>query len=179
MADEFEEQIEAAEEAGDTGKLLDIIARCTEHGGDEDWTDVMEGSLDAFYRLIKGGSDAKDDALKNIFASLEAWKEEEAIVEVALGCVVAVSSNATKQAEDGINVSLIVDLMKNFEGESTIQEQACLAIEGLALSLDTLKGKINAIVGIRDELAASKDRITNERNKAYPGRAATALGFEL
>eukprot|EP00977_Amphora_coffeiformis_P014625 scaffold4133_cov146-Amphora_coffeaeformis.AAC.9 len=179
MADEYEEQVEAAEEAGDTDKLLIIIASCAEHGGDEDWTNVAEGSLDAFYRLIKGGSNSKNDALGKIFASLEAWKEEEAIVEVALGCVVAVSSKKTKQVEDGINVSLIVDIMKNFEGESTIQEQACLAIEGLAVCSDAIKEKINAIDGIKDVLTASKDRITNERNKAYPGRAARALGLEL
>ena len=180
MADQLEDQIEAAEEAGDTAKLLSIISNCTEHGGDDDWTEAAEGSLDALYRLLKGGCDAPDNALLQIFASLDAWKEEEAIVEVALGCIVSVSSKSSpKQKEDGIDVALIFNVMKSFEGESTIQEQACLAMEGLAKSSDTLKASLNALEGIKDELAAAKERITNERNKAYPARAATALGFEL
>ena len=180
MTEDIEEQIEAAEEAGDVGKLLAIISTCTQNGGDEEWSEVAESSLDAFYRLAKGGSSVPDDSLKTIFASIEAWKEEEAIVEVGLGCIVSVSSkDSPKQQENGVGVSLIVDVMKNFEGESTIQEQACLAIEGLAKMSGAFKETLAAVDGIKDELAASKSRIENERNKSYPGRAATALGIEL
>ena len=179
MAEEFEEQIETAEEAGDVSKLLEIISSCTEHGGDDDWTDVTESSLDAFYRLVKGGANAPETCLGSIFSSLEAWKGEEAIVEVALGCIVAIASKNPNLKTDGVNVSLLVELMKDFDGEATIQEQACLAIEALAKSSDVLKEKINAVDGIRGELSAAKERITNERNKAYPGRAAAALGIDL
>lgn len=179
MADEIEEQIEAAEESGDTEKLLSVIASCAEHGGDDSWTEVAEGSLDALYRLIKGGSDPKEDTLEKIFTALAAWQDEEAIVEVALGCIVAVSSKKTMQNEDGIDISLILSLMRDFKEESTIQEQACLSIEGLASLSDALKDRLIAIDGIKEELAVCKARITNERNKAYPGRAAAALGIKI
>ena len=179
MAEELQDQIETAEEAGDITKLLDIISSCTAHGGEDDWTDLAESSLDAFFRLVKGGAAATtgDDAWGTLFASLEAWKAEEAIVEVAFGCVVALSSKSS--AIDNVNVSLLVQLMKDFEDEATIQEQACLAIEGLAKSSEELKQKLKAVPGVKDELVASKERITNERNKSYPGRAAAALGIEL
>ena len=69
--------------------------------------------------------------------------------------------------------------MQSYEGESTIQEQACLAIEGLANSSSVLKNNLRDIEVIRDELIAAKGRITNERNKKYPGLAMAALGIEL
>jgi hypothetical protein len=175
--EEIEEQIEHAEEAGDTAKLLELIAHCAKHGGDDDWTEVAESSLDALYRLAKGGTNITS-GLGVVFSSLEAWEAEDAIVEVGLGCVVSLAKTA--QAEEGsLDVGLIMSILQAFPDESTIQEQACLAIEGLALASDKLKGAILAIDGIQDELAAAKTRITNERNKAYPGRAAKALGIEL
>lgn len=181
--DDIDERIEASEEAGDVPALLSVIGTCSKNGGDEDWSEAAESSLDAYYRLVKGGA-AADGAMGAIFASLKAWGEEEAIVEVALGCVVASlsKSKAALAAGDDTNldVSLILAAMRSFEDEATIQEQACLAIEALAASSDALKEKIKALDGIREELVAAKEsRITNERNKAYPGRAAVALGIEL
>ena len=178
--EEMEDQIENAEEAGDTAKLLELITSCAEHGGDEEWTEVAESSLDALYRLAKGGTTITS-ALGVIFSSLKAWKAEDAIVEVGLGCVVSLAKTAAAQEEESslLDVELIMSILQAFPDESTIQEQACLAIEGLALASDKLKGAILAIDSIKDELAAAKERITNERNKAYPGRAAKALGIEL
>ena len=49
MADELEDQIEAAEEAGDIPKLFSIISTCAKHGGDEDYETATEGSLDSLY----------------------------------------------------------------------------------------------------------------------------------
>jgi hypothetical protein len=173
----IEGQLEDAEEAGDSTKLLELITTCAKHGGDDEWTEVAEASLDALYRLAKGGT-IITSGLGVIFSSLKAWKAEDAIVEVGLGCVVSLTKTAQEE-EVNLDMGLIMSILQAFPDESTIQEQACLAIEGLASASDKLKGELLAIDGIKDELAAAKERITNERNKAYPGRAAKALGIEL
>ena len=172
----MEDRIEAAEEAGNITDLLQIIEECT-NASDEDHETDAEASLDSLYRLVKGGTAFPEETLGQIFASLKVWKEEEAIVEVALGCIVAIASKKTElSAEECIvDVSLILDVMQSYEDESTIQEQACLAIEGLAKASIVLKKNLRGIEGINEELIAAKERITNERNKKYPGLAAAAL----
>uniref|UniRef100_A0A7S4EGB1 W2 domain-containing protein n=1 Tax=Pseudo-nitzschia australis TaxID=44445 RepID=A0A7S4EGB1_9STRA len=200
--DEIIEDIEAAEENGDIDQILAYleIGSSKDHrgNGEEDehyaWTEVTEEALDAFYRLVKAGTDPVGAStalayLTKIFASLEAWKEEEAIAEVALGCIVSVASKADKTeagageataTEINLQLQLVLDVMKEFDNEATIQEQACLAIEGLALWNEDWKATFRESEGIGDELkAAREERITNERNKAYPVRAAKALGIEL
>lgn len=194
--DEIVEDIEAAEESKDVGRVVAFVglASSNEHGGEEDWAEVAEAALDALYRLIKGGAVAGSsiDHLKAVFDALNAWEEEEAIVEVGLGCIVAIASKAdnkeyaSKDDDDDnktmaeIPVEFVLDLMKDFGGESTIQEQACLAMEGLALWKDSWKDVLAGAEGVKDELlAAREERITNERNKAYPVRAAKALGIDL
>lgn len=190
--DEIVEDIEAAEEAKDVDRVVAFVglASSNEHGGEEDWAEVAEASLDALYRLVKGGSSKSEESLfylQAVFDALNAWEEEDAIVEVGLGCLVAIASKASKETEGdeeeedvGIPVEFVLDLMKDFGDESTIQEQACLAMEGLALMKPSWKDELASAEGIREELKAAKEeRITNERNKAYPVRAATALGIEL
>lgn len=181
-AEELESQIETAEEAGDVPKLLEVIGACSNHGGDDEWTEVAEASLDALYRLAKGGNNAVSEAagssMSIVFAALAAWQEEEAIVEVALGCIVTLSSKVSS-ADDTLDLSLLMTIFKAFPDESTIQEQACLAVEGLALASETHKTTLKGTDGLARELATSKERITNERNKAYPGRAADAVGLSL
>jgi hypothetical protein len=183
MAEELKGQIEAAEEAGGTAAVLDLVATCTSHGGEEDWAEVAESRLDSFFRLVKGGSAVADasNGFLVIFASLAAWKEHEAIVEVALGCIVSLANTktTTTKAVGDLDLSLLLTMLQSFPDESTIQEQACLAIEGLAMASETYKTALGATDGIQDELVAAKERITNERNKAYPGRAAQALGLAL
>jgi hypothetical protein len=162
--DEIVEDIEAAEEAKDVDRVVAFLglASSNEHSGEEDWAEAAEAALDALYRLVKGGavSGSDDESLlfhlQAVFDALNAWEEVEAIVEVGLGCLVAIASKADTKDEDdvAIPVEFVLDLMKDFSGEQTIQEQSCLAIEGLA-------------------------RITNERNKAYPVRAAKALGIDF
>ncbi len=194
--DEIVEDIEAAEEAKDTEKVLAYLALASsnENAGEEDWAEATEAALDSLYRLVKGG-DAKGDEslfryLSAVFHCLNAWEEEEAIVEVGLGCLVALASKATKKEESSsanddddevaIPVEFVLDLMKDFGDESTIQEQACLAIEGLALWNPTWKKELANAEGIKEELMAAKnERIVNERNKKYPVQAAKALGIEL
>mmetsp|Transcript_25182 Transcript_25182/g.69446 ORF Transcript_25182/g.69446 Transcript_25182/m.69446 type:complete len:230 (+) Transcript_25182:304-993(+) len=208
--DEMIEEIEAAEADGDTDLVLaHLSTACSfrERGGndqeddndeeDEDeiyaWTEVAEEALDAYYRMMKSSKNTLDAStavhhLNRLIAALGAWKEEEAIVEVALGCIVALSSKARSNQEVDSNLDVDVDVdvrvvseaMKAFSNEATIQEQACLAIEGLALWREEWKVVFCNVEGIRDELvAAREERISNERNKAYPVRAASALGIEL
>ena len=204
--DEIIEDIEAAEENGDIDQILAYLefGSSKDHrgNGDEDedyaWTEVTEESLDSFYRLVKAGTDPVGPStalayLTKIFSSLEAWKEEEAIVEVALGCIVSIASKADKTeaaageatatatvAKINLQLQLVLDTMKEFRDEATIQEQACLAIEGLALWNEDWKATFCESQGIGKELkAAREERITNERNKAYPVRAAKALGIEF
>ena len=187
-AEELESQIESAEEAGDVAQLLDIIGNCTSHGGNEDWAEVTEAALDGVFRLSKGGQVDKsltESALSATFSALEAWKEEDAIVEVALGCIVALVKHYENNESDSVvaakdwNVNLLWSLLQDFEDESTIQEQACLAIEGMALASDKWKDLLKASDSCPGELVAAKERINNERNKAYPGRAADALGVSM
>ena len=180
MAEELEQQIEAAEEASDAPKLLELISTCTSHGGDDDWTEVAEGSLDALFRIAKGGSTSvADEAISALFDSLKAWKEEEAIVEVALGCIVALSKFYKAADNDKLDLTLLLSILRDFPDESTIQEQACLAVEGLAWVSDSAKESLKAMDGMQEELVAARGRISNERNKAYPGRAAQALGLTI
>jgi len=49
----------------------------------------------------------------------------------------------------------------------------------LALVSDSCKERFKAMDGMQAELVAAKERIINERNKAYPSRAAEALGLIL
>jgi hypothetical protein len=94
--------------------------------------------------------------------------------------------------EESINTKVnIIDLIvvkimqQLYKDESTIQEQACLAIEGLVLSpyysminVD-LQYHIDENI-IQKELKLARDeRITNERNKKYPDRVAIALQITL
>ena len=48
----------------------------------------------------------------------------------------------------------------------------------MAVSSASLNGKLKCDE-VKEELIAAKDRISNERNKKYPGLAAVALGMEL
>jgi hypothetical protein len=197
--------------------------------GNDDWVEATEASLDAFYRMIKSGitittkttdtdtdtdtdpnTDTADTGavvpsyytlLNPIFAILNGWRKEEAIVEVALGCIVAITTKMIDQQqeteiemEESITTVDIIDLIvvkimqQLYKDESTIQEQACLAIEGLVLSpyysmnvdfKDQLQYHIDENI-IQTELKLARDeRITNERNKSYPGRVAHALKITL
>ena len=114
--------------------------------------------------------------------AMKEWREEEAVVEVALGCVAA--CGAAKEASldetaKHIDVDSIADAMNAYEGEAAIQEQACLAITSLAELSDDLKGRLKSSEGIGAELREAEGRITNERNKKYAGRAMAALGLLL
>ncbi|KAL3907406.1 MAG: hypothetical protein SGILL_008888 [Bacillariaceae sp.] len=176
----LEERIESAEESGDTISLLGIIRISTQHATDEDnddWAVTTEAALDAYYRLTKKAKEQQDGGLTIVFACLEAYHTQEAIVEVALGCIVSLASD--KQDEPpppDLPVHLIVSAMKEFPEEGTIQEQACLAVEGLAANY---KEQFLSL-SVQAELKLALDeRITNERNKSYPKRAAAVLGIRL
>ena len=185
--DEILVAIDAAENAKDVGKIVNYICitSSVETGGDSDWAEAAETSLDALYRLVKAGNSKPNQSLKQlkcVFDALTAWQEEETIVEVGLGCIVAISSNAKKSNDDSdiaVDVEFILELMKDFVDRSAIQEQACLAIEGLAQWRLSWKDALATAEGMKEELQEAHNfRIMNERNKSYPVRAAKTLGIE-
>lgn len=152
----------------------------------------FQGALDALYRLVKGGPSGVDARLQRLLPALvralAAWQQEDAVVEVAMGCIATVTGQAAAGKEAWASdpeqaiayVASVVDAVRALPGEATVQEQACLAIEGLALLHDEFKAALNAVDGMKEELIAMRaDRITNERNKAYPLRAAKALGINI
>ena len=182
-----------------------------------EWTEATEAALDAFYRMVKSGILVTEVAtttttttycvyFDSIFLALDAWQHEEAIAEVGLGCIVALCNDMKKKEDDvdGISTSLdelterinkvdivaliVTKIMPLFATEGTIQEQACLALEGLVTAP---YGKMNRELqatfqyhidnGLLQEqlLLARDERITNERNKSYPGRVATALDISI
>lgn len=181
-----EEAIENAEEAGDLNSILSIIEISAKYGGDpdeseeaEEWETPTENALDAFYRLTKGGdTTAPPTSLPTLWDVLNNWKSSDAIVEVCLGCVVYASKSADDVSINNIDTKLIITIMQQYNDEGTIQEQACLAIESMALSSTFIKEKL-ACDEVKEQLIAAKDRISNERNKKYPGLAAKALNLEL
>ena len=185
-ATDAEPVIEAAEEAGDLNVLLSIIESLATHGGDpdeseeaEEWETPTESALDAFYRLTKGGDASPPTSLSTLWNVLDSWKSSEAIVEVCLGCIVYASISVEDTTDSNkIDTKLIITIMQQYKDEGTIQEQACLAIENMASSSTLLKEKL-ACDEVKEELIAAKDRISNERNKKYPGLAAAALDLEL
>ena len=184
-ATEAENVIEAAEEAGDLNSLLSIIETTAKYGGDpdeseeaEEWETPTESALDAFYRLTKGGDAAPSTSLSILWNVLDSWKSSEAIIEVCLGCIVYASKAVDDNSVKNIDTKLIITIMQQYKDEGTIQEQACLAIESMALSSQILKEKLSCDE-VKEELIAAKDRINNERNKKYPGLAAAALNLEL
>jgi len=199
MAEAIEELIDPAEEAGDTAKILEIIATCTSHADDDDWAEPTEAALDAYYRLSKNPASGPGDvhagrcAVSILCSCLSAWRAHEAVIEVGLGCVAALAGRidggevtevvaARYGVEDGAEVDvagLVVVLMEAFPEEGTVQEQACLAVEGLAEGSEELREMFRMAEGVGEGLTAAVDRISNERNKSYPARAAAVLGIEL
>ena len=179
-----------------------------------EWTEATEAALDAFYRMVKSGILVTEVAttttycvyFDSIFLALDAWQHEEAIAEVGLGCIVALCNDMKKKEDDvdGTSTSLdelterinkvdivaliVTKIMPLFATEGTIQEQACLALEGLVTAP---YGKMNRELqatfqyhidnGLLQEqlLLARDERITNERNKSYPGRVTTALDISI
>mmetsp|Transcript_4605 Transcript_4605/g.11594 ORF Transcript_4605/g.11594 Transcript_4605/m.11594 type:complete len:195 (-) Transcript_4605:520-1104(-) len=186
--DDMESEIEAAESSSNIDILLKILSECESNhrqGKEGDWDVPTEACLDAFYRILKKGgkSDDKTEQLPastrvTLFRSLKEWIDEEAIVEVCLGCMGAVGSKREDGFEETthaeIDANLIVEVMQQYSNESTIQEQACLAIKAL-VEIDVMKKKLLAVGEIEEELKAVEGRITNERNKKYAVQALEAL----
>lgn len=177
-AEEAEEAIESAEETGDLNRLLSIIETSTKYEAAEEWEAPTEAALDAFYRVAKGGKSAPSESLSILWKNLTKWISCEAIAEVCLGCIVYASKSVDETTISDVDTTLIITVMQKYEEEGTIQEQACLAIESMAVSSASLNGKLKCDE-VKEELIAAKDRISNERNKKYPGLAAVALGMEL
>ena len=189
------DQIEAAE-GDDNYKLLLRILRklCSEDGDEvEDAEDVVEGATDALLRLIAASTKAEiggAGACEVVCMVLHSWIDEPAIVEAALGVVYKLSTGCEancklfeevedsaggSEAEDSVSNLIVAAMDLHAEDEATLQEQACLAVAALATGSEALTVALKD-AGVVAELGWCKEtRITNERNKAYPDRAMTAL----
>ena len=119
-------------------------------------------------------------ACEAVLSLLRNFMEEPSVVEVALGVIRKLATecpqNQARFAKPKSScASLVVQAMREHcDGEATLQEQACLAAEALALNSEANASQL-AAVGIREMLVAAEEQITNERNKTYPARALTAI----
>jgi hypothetical protein len=172
-----EEALEQAEANGDYSTVICIMDQsCSDDC--EDAEELAEAATDALLRL-SGSADKEKlgeaGACEAVIKIMEKFSEEAAVVEVALGCVRPLCATTANQARMGGMADLIVRAMQvHSEGEATLQEQACLAVEALAQGNKENADKLLE-AGVEKELASAKGRITNERNKTYPDRAAAAL----
>jgi hypothetical protein len=189
------DQIEEAEGDENYKVLLRILRQmCSEDGDEvEDAEDVVEGATDALLRMIAAST--KDEigqagACEVVCMVLHSWIDEPAIVEAALGVVYKLSTGCEancslfeeveksaggSDAEDSVSNVIVAAMDLHAEDEATLQEQACLAVAALATGSEVLAMALRD-AGVVGELGWCKEkRITNERNKAYPDRAMTAL----
>jgi hypothetical protein len=76
----------------------------------------------------------------------------------------------------GQNAGAMIDCMnEHAEGEATLQEMACLAIEALLRATRANEFKsVDAPKCLND---VSRPAITNERNMTYPDKALKAMRF--
>lgn len=122
----------------------------------------------------------ENGACEAVLSLLQTFMEEPSIVEVALGVIRKLATecpeNQARFAKPETScASLVVQSMREHsDGEATLQEQACLAAEALALNSEANASQLSA-VGIREMLVAAEKQITNERNKTYPARALAAI----
>jgi hypothetical protein len=172
-----EEALEQAEANGDYSTVICVMNQsCFDDCDDAE--DLAEAATDALLRLSASVDKEKlgeAGACEAVIRIMEKFCEEAAIVEVSLGCVRLLCAANANQARMGNVADLIVRAMQiHSEGEATLQEQACLAVEALAHGNKENAHKLME-AGVEKELTSAKSRITNERNKTYPDRAAAAL----
>lgn len=174
--DELGERVDNAEESGDVGALVVLLEQVNELGNAE----VAEAACDAMLRLTTPPSKAGEAALaasRAVCGAMGVFMEEAAVVEVCFGlvCNLAKESGCAKELAAHQAPKLILQGLEAFQdGEPTLQEQGCLAVEALALgcsdNIPLLKD-----VGIAEALERAKGLIENDRNKTYPDRALAAL----
>lgn len=176
-----EDQIEAAEEQGPDG--IPALMEGLNDALDNNEEEVAESILDACLRM--SSSTDVCDKLGNYLAgplskTFKVMMEEAVVMEVMLAVLTRVITSQPTQMTFGSeeNIQLLLSVMSTHkEGEETLIEYACLVIEKLALDNQETQ-KILLTHGVKDQLEAAQDIITNVRNKKYVGQARAALKLE-
>ena len=143
--DEFTSVLEEAEEKRDYSKVSELMRVAIEQrkGFGEDWADFAEAACDSMLRMTSDSAacaaeaESTADACNTTIMVLKGSLKEAAVVEVALALVKSLAketSNKARFAESASEVGeAIVQAMRTHsEGEASLQDQACLAIEALA-----------------------------------------------
>jgi hypothetical protein len=179
-ADELIELIEGAEEEGNVAAIVAALLCVSQTDPAlEDGEVAAEGACDALMRLVPATVSSADageaGACAALVAALARFGEEASVVEVALGCVRDLASapakgpcpaNQAALGAAGIAELLVTVMGEHTEGEPTLQEMGCLAVEALAAGCPANVVLIDA-AGIRATLGAARECITNDRNKTY------------
>ena len=101
---------------------------------------------------------------------------EPAVVEVCYGCIRKLCVNdENKRTFGGSAAAIIAGMNEHSEGEATLQEMACLAIEAIAEGENKEFASMLVDAGVKEAVEQARESIVNERNKTYPDRALMAL----
>jgi len=176
--EELSEVVEESERKENFKALVEICQNCCAKG---DFETAMEESLDALLRLSAGS--AKIDILKAsnvcdmVPLALQNYQEEAAIIEVLFGLIRNLSKSEEMRTSLGRHATLIVKCMnEHSDGEATLQEMACLAIEAMCCKGHLVNAGLMQTAGAPICLEnVSRPSITNERNLTYPDRALKAI----
>jgi hypothetical protein len=185
--DTLSDLIEESELKRDFKTLVDI---CTCGCSKEDFeASIMEEGVDALLRLSSGLDMDKLNALQQarvcdmIPMALTKYQEEAAIIEVLFGLIRNLSktvegSNDDMRSSLGQNAGAMIACMnEHAEGEATLQEMACLAIEALCTGHEANIEQFKSVDAPKCLNDVSRPAITNERNMTYPDKALKAMNL--
>ena len=167
--DELEAAVEDLEQAEDAAALAAVLAKSAR----EAWEVAGEAAADALNRVAARPVAAADVAAAAVAAALGAFVEEPSVVEVLLSCARRLAP-AAPGAIAAAAPAMRAALDEHSDGEATLQEQGCLAVEAVALAGAAHAAALEA-AGLRGAVERARESITNERNKTYPDRALAAL----
>ena len=168
------DDVEAMEESGDYASIAVLLASSS---GSEDAEEIAEACCDGLLRLA---SSADKEAMgaaawPAVVRTLEAYSSDSpAVAEVALSVLAKLAPSNQRLFSPSLSAALLAAMSENDEGEPTLQEQACLLVQALAEN-DRENAEALSKAGFAEELERAGTKIVNERNKAYPLRAAAAI----
>jgi hypothetical protein len=180
---------ELVEESEGNADFKTLVGICTSGCSKEDFETVMEEGLDALLRLSSGLDMEKVYALQQasvcdmIPMALTKYQEEASIIEVLFGLIRNLSkpvegSNDDIRSSLGQNAGAMIDCMnEHAEGEATLQEMACLAIEALCTGHEANIEQFKTVDAPKCLNDISRPAITNERNMTYPDKALKAMNL--
>mmetsp|Transcript_4605 Transcript_4605/g.5817 ORF Transcript_4605/g.5817 Transcript_4605/m.5817 type:complete len:199 (-) Transcript_4605:1518-2114(-) len=185
--DSLLEAIEFAETEKDFETIVGILkASCSESKPVEDCETVAEAACDAMLRASSRTENATAfetfGASEAICSAMKRFAEQPAIIEVCCGVIKDLASsnivNQNNLAEAGATKLLVTSMNYHTDGEATLQEQACLAVESLSKG-NAKNAKLLVDAGIKTSLEQAKGLITNDRNKTYPDIALACINAAL